>query len=81
MLIVALGGLAITQFRVIKPLTKMQDTMSKLSHNELNVHVPCLSRRDEIGAMAAAVEVFKVNLVRKRDLEEEAALARAGVDA
>ncbi|MCG5248142.1 methyl-accepting chemotaxis protein [Methylorubrum extorquens] len=80
-LIVALGGLAITQFRVVKPLLAMQDTMERLSHNQLDVSVPFLQRRDEIGAMAEAVAVFKENLVRNRSLEEEAALARAGAEA
>jgi len=80
-LIVALGGLAITQFRVVKPLLAMQDTMERLSHNQLDVSVPFLQRRDEIGAMAEAVAVFKKNLVQNRSLEEEAALARVGAEA
>ncbi|WP_060769540.1 methyl-accepting chemotaxis protein [Methylobacterium sp. AMS5] len=80
-LAVALGGLAVTQYRVIKPLTVMRDTMAKLSHDDLDARVPYLDRRDEIGAMAAAVGVFKENLIRTRGLEEEAALARAGMEA
>ena len=37
--------------------------------------------RDEIGAMAAAVQVFKDNLIRARALEEETRAARAGAEA
>ncbi|WP_264831269.1 hypothetical protein, partial [Klebsiella aerogenes] len=43
--------------------------------------IPGSGRRDEIGAMAGAVQVFKDNLIRSRALEEEASLARAGAEA
>ncbi|WP_171070068.1 methyl-accepting chemotaxis protein [Methylobacterium terricola] len=79
-LIVSLGGLAVTLFRVTRPLTAMQGAMSRLSHGDLAVLVPELGRRDEIGAMAGAVQGFKDSLIRMKALETETALARASAE-
>ncbi|QRE77662.1 methyl-accepting chemotaxis protein [Methylobacterium aquaticum] len=79
-LIVSLGGLAVTQFRVTRPLTALQDAMVRLSRGDLDAPVPGRGRRDEIGAMAAAVQGFKDGLVHMRTLETETALARASAE-
>ncbi|WP_267422240.1 methyl-accepting chemotaxis protein [Methylobacterium sp. GC_Met_2] len=79
-LLVVLGGLAITQFRVVRPLGAMQGTMSRLGAGDLDVRIPGLNRRDEIGAMAAAVQLFKDNLIRTRALEAETAQARLAAE-
>ncbi|MCJ2022224.1 methyl-accepting chemotaxis protein [Methylobacterium sp. E-065] len=79
-LLVVLGGLAITQFRVVRPLTAMQGTMSRLGAGDLDVRIPSLNRRDEIGVMAAAMQVFKDNLIRTRALEAETAQARLAAE-
>jgi len=43
------------------PLEALTGTMRELAAGNLGVAIPGLRRRDEIGAMAAAVEVFKAN--------------------
>ena len=53
---------------IAQPITQMTDAMGRLAANDLNVSVPALHRRDEIGAMAKAVEVFKINADRVREL-------------
>ncbi len=53
---------------IAQPIAQMTDAMGRLAADDLNVSVPALFRRDEIGAMAKAVEVFKVNAERVRDL-------------
>ncbi|WP_233383584.1 methyl-accepting chemotaxis protein [Methylobacterium sp. C25] len=78
--LLSLGGLALAQYRVAKPLTAMTDVMSRLSRGDIDAHVPGVGRRDEIGAMAASVQIFKDNLIRSQVLEEEASLARAGAE-
>lgn len=45
------------------PIGRMTGVMSKLAANDLAVDVPCLGRRDEVGVMASAVEVFKQNAI------------------
>ena len=53
-------------------VTRMTGTMKLLAEGDLDLAVPCLDRRDEIGAMARAVEIFKVNAVERARLEEQA---------
>ncbi|GJD55074.1 methyl-accepting chemotaxis protein [Methylobacterium dankookense] len=80
-LIAAVGAMLFSLMRVSQPITRMTATMSTLAAGDTTVTVPGAARRDEIGAMAAAVQVFKDNLIRTRQLEEETALARAGAEA
>jgi methyl-accepting chemotaxis protein len=53
-------------------VTDMTATMNAVAEGDLSVTVPSLDRRDEIGAMARAVEVFKVNADERARLEEQA---------
>ncbi len=59
--------------RVTNPLNAMTETMGRLADGELHVEVPALERRDEIGDMAAAVQVFRQNAIDKLRLETEQA--------
>lgn len=65
----------------IRPLKLLDSAMRKLDHGDLAVTVPGTDRRDEIGAMAAAVQVFKENLIHTRRLEEETSQARLTAEA
>lgn len=53
---------------IAQPVRQMTDAMARLANDDLQVEIPALNRRDEIGAMAAAVQVFKVNAERVREL-------------
>jgi len=69
---------------VVVPLTGMTDAMSHLAGGDHAVTIPGIGRRDEIGAMAGAVEVFRDGMIRAETLAAEqerarlAQLARAG---
>ncbi|SEP40512.1 methyl-accepting chemotaxis sensory transducer with Cache sensor [Methylobacterium sp. UNC300MFChir4.1] len=65
---------------VARPMRAMTAFMTDLAAGDLTREVPGAERRDEIGAMAAAVQVFKDNLIRTRQLEEETAQARASAE-
>ena len=65
---------------VIDPLGSMARMMQKLAGGDATQSVPGIGRRDEIGVMAASVQVFKDNLIQNRKLEEETALARASAE-
>lgn len=54
-----------------RPLREMTDTMTELAGNNLAVEVPALNKRDELGDMAKAVEVFKNNAIEKVELERQ----------
>ncbi|WP_366655668.1 HAMP domain-containing methyl-accepting chemotaxis protein [Fodinicurvata sp. EGI_FJ10296] len=55
------------------PIGSMTATMKRLAGGDASAEVPAIGRRDEIGSMADAVQVFKENLIRARELEQEAA--------
>jgi methyl-accepting chemotaxis protein len=67
------GGVLGVGFGVIRPITAMTQVMKRLAQGELGVSVPSLSRKDEVGDMAKAVEVFKENALRVKDMETERA--------
>ncbi len=49
----------------------MTGAMERLAQGDLAVEVPAIGRKDEIGAMADAVQVFKDNAIRVAKLTEE----------
>ncbi|WP_424753533.1 methyl-accepting chemotaxis protein [Methylobacterium sp.] len=80
-LVLALAGFVIVRWRVTAPITSMTEVMRRLASGDLAVQVVGTGRRDEVGEMAKAVQVFKDGQIRMGALEEETALARAGAEA
>jgi methyl-accepting chemotaxis protein len=81
-LVLALGILGIA-LGVIRPVVRMTTVMKHLAEGDLKIEIPSVERRDEIGSMAKAVEVFKraaVDNLRLQDQQarvaEEAAIAQ-----
>jgi methyl-accepting chemotaxis protein/hemoglobin-like flavoprotein len=62
--------------RVVRGVTRLSGAMRAIAGGAAETPVPGGHRADEIGAMAAAVQVFKDNLIRTRQLEAEAEEAR-----
>jgi methyl-accepting chemotaxis protein len=62
---------------VAKPLSAMTGAMRKLADGDFAVVLPGLGRRDEIGDMAGAVEMFKVKAAEKAQREADAKQAEA----
>ena len=67
------AGIFGVAFGVIRPIAEMTAVMKGLAGGDLNVSVPALSRGDEVGAMARAVQVFKDNALRVQSMEQEQA--------
>ncbi|MFV3075836.1 methyl-accepting chemotaxis protein [Niveispirillum fermenti] len=55
---------------VVKPVRGMTDTMNRLARHELTATVEGGERRDEVGDMARAVQVFKEGLIEADRLAE-----------
>ncbi|QOZ54592.1 methyl-accepting chemotaxis protein [Bradyrhizobium sp. CCBAU 53338] len=53
---------------ISKALSGMVDAMTRLARGELTIAVPGVGRRDEIGQMAGAVEVFRSNMTEAERL-------------
>ena len=60
---------------VTRPLGHMTAAMRRLAAGDDDVAIPAAARRDEIGAMAAALHVFQANARDRRRLEQEQAAA------
>jgi len=56
---------------VVRPITAMTEVMRRLAEGDLDISIPSLRRKDEVGAMADAVQIFRDNAGRVRDLEIE----------
>jgi methyl-accepting chemotaxis protein len=54
---------------VAQPLRRLGSVMTRLAEGDFNVRIEGLERQDEIGAMARAVKVFRVNALALRDAE------------
>ncbi len=52
---------------ISRPVVLISAAMRKVSDGDLDVEVPGLGRKDEVGAMADALEVFKVGLAQAAD--------------
>ncbi|MEQ8396729.1 methyl-accepting chemotaxis protein [Thalassobaculum sp.] len=55
------------------PVQALTGSMGDLADGDLDTEIPSTGSRDEVGQMARAVQVFKENMVRNRDLEAEQA--------
>jgi methyl-accepting chemotaxis protein len=69
------AGIAGVAKGVIQPIIRMTGVMQRLAGGELDSDIPSLGRKDEVGAMAGAVQVFKENALRVRAMEAAQALS------
>jgi HAMP domain-containing protein len=65
------GAMMAVGRRVIKPLHNMRDAMLKVASGDLTVDTGYTERRDEIGALAGALETFKQQAVDKLRIEQQ----------
>ena len=77
LVLVMLGGFFAVRAWVVKPIDGLQRTMGELAGGALQARVSGTERKDEIGGMARAVQVFKDAGLKKRQMEEEARAAAA----
>src|SRR6202043_3883069 len=65
-----------------RPLTAITAVMNRLSSGDTDVTIPGGERKDELGTMAGAVDVFRRNMIEARSLREaqEAAKQQAEIE-
>ncbi len=66
---------------VTVPVSRMIKVMNVLADGNTNVEVFGVDRKDEVGDIAKAVEIFKHNAIEKKRLETEAELAKQNAEA
>ncbi|MFD2206274.1 CHASE3 domain-containing protein [Kiloniella antarctica] len=55
------------------PINQMTSVMERLAGGEKDVDIPSRDRKDEVGQMAEAVQVFKENMVKSDEMAQEQA--------
>jgi len=67
---------------IVRPITAMTSAMKRLAGGDLAIEIPARDNRDEIGAMAQAVQVFKDNAheVQALTKRQEAAEVKAAAE-
>lgn len=56
---------------ISRPIKEMTETMNKLAEGDLTVEIPSTENKDEVGAMARTVLVFKENMQQTEKLRHE----------
>ncbi len=69
--IASVGLVTMVRRRVCKPIVDLTATMSRLAGGDVSDEISGSDRDDEIGAMAAAVRVFKDNMIKADRLAAE----------
>jgi methyl-accepting chemotaxis protein len=75
------GALTFVTRRVIKPLQNIRDAMLKVAAGDLSIDSGYVVRRDEIGALAGALETFKHQAEDKLKIEAQERERNAGAAA
>ena len=77
-ILLAAGALWIVFNRIVRSVNQMTDAMDEIAEGNTSIAVPCVERRDEMGAMARALLVFKENAEKVQAMQaERAALEKA----
>jgi methyl-accepting chemotaxis protein len=76
--VLQLGAMTAVTRRVVRPLGKMRDAMLKVAGGDLSVDTGYLDRKDEIGALAGALETFKQQAADKLKIEAQERERNAG---
>ncbi|WP_445492685.1 methyl-accepting chemotaxis protein [Rhodopseudomonas sp. RCAM05734] len=67
------GLIVMVRRRICQPIVDITAAMSRIAGGDASGDIPASNRRDEIGAMAAAVQVFKDNMLTAARLSTEQA--------
>ncbi len=61
---------AIVTFKIVRPITAVAASMTRVAAGELDVAVVGVARNDEVGILARALDVFRVKAITARDQTE-----------
>jgi len=83
LVLTALGGLALAAVAfgvllisraVVRPLSVITSTITRVTEDTEHVEIPHVDRADEIGALARAIQIFQAAMERNRHLSSQASL-------
>ncbi|UXT48514.1 HAMP domain-containing protein [Agrobacterium tumefaciens] len=79
--LVLFAGVYLIGRSITRPATAITGAMRRLAEGETDFAVPGLRRKDEFGAMAHALEIFRQAAIAKIELENQALAARQQAEA
>ncbi|MCJ8055958.1 methyl-accepting chemotaxis protein [Shinella curvata] len=79
--VILVAGFFAIRAWIARPLNTLAGTMTTLADGNLDVAIAETERRDEVGGMARAVQVFKDNGLRTRALEASSEAQRSAAEA
>jgi signal transduction histidine kinase len=72
-LIIAMAMGVLLSRGITVPISRMTRAMNALAHGDTGIDVPGVGRSDEIGAMAAAVQIFRDSIIERQQAQAELA--------
>ena len=76
-----LASMLLARNGIVRPIQRLTGVMSNLAAGKLDDEIPGTERKDEIGAMARTLDVFRANEMQMREMEaQEAALQAQSKD-
>jgi methyl-accepting chemotaxis protein len=80
--LLVMGGMFFLLGRsIVNPINAMTAAMRKIADGETSTAIPAQERRDEVGAMAQSVQIFKDNMIEATRLRGEQDVLKAQADA
>jgi methyl-accepting chemotaxis protein len=73
LLVIAIGLPIFAVIAVFKPIEKITSAMQQISGGDTTLDVPYASRKDEVGQMAQALQIFKENGLKIESMNKEQA--------
>jgi methyl-accepting chemotaxis protein len=78
--LLGLGLTLLVSTSITRPIAQLCTAMRRLAAGEHSLAIPATRRRDEIGQMAAAIEVFRLQAIENAELSGERERARLARD-
>jgi len=79
--LLVMGGMFFLLGRsIVQPINAMTAAMRKIADGETSTAIPAQERRDEVGAMAQSVQIFKDNMIEATRLRGEQDVLKAKAD-
>ncbi|SNS33982.1 HAMP domain-containing protein, partial [Tistlia consotensis] len=72
-ILLSLGAAVLLGRAISRPTTRLTAAMTRLTEGDTSVAIEGTERRDELGRMASAVQVFKENMIRNVELSRQTA--------
>ncbi|MBT3359629.1 MAG: HAMP domain-containing protein [Rhodospirillales bacterium] len=69
--LIVIGMAVVIGMGISGPISAMTGAMGRLADGDLETHIPAQGQTNEIGQMAGAVQVFKENAIRVKEMEAE----------